>query len=118
MPGWLLCLTSEGGRGTTQLLARLLQWAQASSFGYPLALFERSRGTERGSRGSLRSPSYVRVRKPHGAPSSRSMAVVGPVRSSHSSGTMKSVMGLDQSLSYSGRCSFRDLPLGSTVFDP
>jgi hypothetical protein len=65
--------------------------------------------------------SYVHVRKPHGAPSSRSMAVVGPFRSSHSSGTMGSVMillGLDQSLSRSGRFAFCDLPLGSTVSDP
>lgn len=43
MPGWLPCLTSNGAGGTTQLLARFLEWAQATTLGYPLALFERPR---------------------------------------------------------------------------
>ena len=50
----------ERGRGTTQLLARLLQWAQASSLGSLLALFERWRARGRITR-ELTESSYIHV---------------------------------------------------------
>jgi hypothetical protein len=63
MPGWLLLpylYVETGPTRTTQLLARFLEWAQAATFGYPLALLERESVRDEITR-ELTEPSYIHV---------------------------------------------------------